>query len=219
MDNFNSTAPNPATHLMPGTKTITKDDWEKNYWFNSLQMVTVVNPKPDAWPFMVELRHFNINGGATERFPGVIANVYLDQMSKILAQDDDRLGYMADPNLMKIYYDKLIIDVEDLITQTSSVPAYLQMPKPPAAPAVERAPWDASVGERASNIAPAPIAPPSFPEPRQPEPEPPIVPKERTFELDGNKYKLVIANTGQKMHYKNGKIITGADFNKAASLL
>jgi hypothetical protein len=210
----NSIAPSPASHVTPGIQTITKDEWQKKYWFNSLQMITVLNPKPDAWPFMVEMRHFNINGGATERFPGTIANVYLDQMSKILAQDDDRLGYMTDPNLMKIYYDQLIVDVEDLITQSSVAPAYLPAPIQSTA---ERAPWDASVGERASDIAPNPVITPSFPEP--PEPEKTAVPAEKTFEQDGSKYKIVVSGNGHKLHYKDDKPINAADYNKAASLL
>lgn len=224
MDNFAGIAPTPASHITQGTtlaQNITMDEWRQKYWFNSLQMVTVVNPKPDLWPFMVEGRHFEIGGGATERFPGVIANVYLDQMSKILAQDDERLGFMADPNLSKIYYDKLIVDVEDLIQQASVVPAYLRMPQAAPQQQIERAPWDSTVGERASDLAatlPPPPAP-TFPEPKAPEPEQPIVPQERSFEQDGSTYKLVVGKDGRKLHYQNGKLITAADFNKAASLL
>lgn len=224
MDNSDSLVPTPTTHVMPQNMTnITKDEWRQKYWFNSLQMVTVINPKNAEWPFMVEGRHFVIGPKATERFPGIIANVYLDQMSKILAQDDDNLGFMADPNLMRHYYDKLIIDVEDLISQTSPVPAYMRNVAPTAIPEAERAPWDASLGERASDLA-ATLPPPPAPTFNEPgsghqEPENPIVPEERTFEQGGNTYKLVVTANGSKMHYRDGKLVSAADFNKAASLL
>lgn len=219
MDNSNGIGVTPASHVVPGQQNITKDEWRQKYWFNSLQMVTVVNPTKDAWPFMVEMRHYNIEAGANERFPGIIANVYLDQMSKILAQNDDRLGFMADPNLMKIYYDKLIIDVEDLIQQASSIPAYLRMPAQPQTPSAERAPWDASVGERATDVAPNPTVAPSFPEAKAPEPVKPVEPQERSFEQDGNKYKMVVGKDGRKMYYKGSQLTSASEFNRAASLL
>lgn len=222
MDNSSGIAVTPASHVVQNQPTtITKDEWQRKYWFNSLQMVTVINPKPNAWPFMVEMRNYNIDGGATERFPGAIANVYLDQMSKILAQDDDRLGFMTDPNLMKIYYDQLIIDVEDLVQQSSSVPAYLRMPQQTVqVPQAERAPWDASVGERASDLAVPVAPPPTFPEPR-PKPTAPgeIKPEVREFEQDGAKYKMVLAKTGLKMFYRDGRRTDAAEFNRAASML
>lgn len=225
MDNSNGIGVTPASHVMPGQTNITKDEWRQKYWFNSLQMVTVVNPKPEAWDFMVEMRNYTIGAGTHERFPGIIANVYLDQMSKILAQDDDRLGFMTDPNLMKIYYDQLIVDVEDLVNQASSIPAYLQMPARPATPVAERAPWDASIGERATDVAPnaAPVS--SFPEAKPQQPEvTTVVPspeeeKESNFDYDGNKYKMVLAKNGTKMYFKDGRRTDVGEFNKAASML
>lgn len=115
---------NPQTAYNPNK--ITKLDFNKKYWFTSLQMVEVINPTAEDYPFMVEMRHFIVKAGANERLPGVIANVYLDQMSKILAQGDDKLAFMADPQLMKIYFDKLIVDVESLIPEINNVPAYLR---------------------------------------------------------------------------------------------
>src|SRR5260221_3813940 len=99
----NSTFPNQS----PPPGMLTKEQFNARYWFTTLQMVTVLNP---AWyreggtgeavsrdfPFMVELRHFIIRAVQHERLPGIIANVYLDQMAKILAQNDDKLGYMSD---------------------------------------------------------------------------------------------------------------------------
>lgn len=207
----------------PSSQPITMDDWRKTYWFSPVQMVNVVNPKPEAWNFMVEMRHFTVPAGGHERFPGPIANVYLDQMSKILAQDDDRLGYMSDPNLMKIYYDQLIVDVESLIKEATQLPAYLQTPTAGrlATSSAERAPWDSGLGERATDIAPnaAPVLPP-FPDAKQiVSPLAETKPEARQFEQDGSKYKLVVGVDGRKLHYKDSKLTTAAEFNRAASLL
>lgn len=206
---------------MNPTQQITKEEFNKKYWFNSLQMVTVLNPKLEDWPFMVEMRHFIIKSGATERFPGVIANVYLDQMSKILAQDDDKLGYMADPSLKRLYYDKLIIDVEELVSDYSPTPEYLRNVPQSAqgtAPS-EKAPWEENM-ERASTVAPnvAPAPPVSAPELPE-EPEAPPKPETKEFEVNGSKYKSVINKNGNAMFYKNGQMTTSAEYNRAASML
>lgn len=210
---------------MNPTGTLTKKQFNDTYWFTSLQMVMVVNPKEIDWPFMVEQRHFIIKAGGKEEFPGVIANVYLDQMSKILAQDDDKanggkLEYMSDPNLKKLYYDQLIVNVRSLVSEYESGPAYLKNVAPAAqtsAPS-EKAPWEENM-ERASDVAPAPpIATPEKPQPPE-VPEPKAETKEKEFELEGVKYKLVINKNGNEMYYKGGKMTDSATFHKAASLL
>lgn len=218
MDNSQSFAPGPQTHIEPPQQNLTQEDWNKAYWFNSLQMVTVMNHKADDYTFSVVGRHFMVpgNGGHAE-YPGEIANIYLDQMSKILAQDDERLEYMSDPNLMRIYYDKLIVDVRSLVQEVAQRPAYAQAPQQPQQ---EKAPWDAAMGERATDIAttlPPPPAP-SFPNPA-PAKQPEEAPKERTFDQGGNTYKLIIGKDGRKMHYKDAQLTSAAEFNKAASLL
>lgn len=206
---------------MNPTQQLTKEDFYKKYWFNSLQMVTVINPKPEDWPFMVEMRRFIIKSGATERFPGVIANVYLDQMSKILAQDDEKLGYMADPSLRRLYYDKLIVNVEELVNDYNPTPEYLRNVPVSAqgtAPS-EKAPWEENM-ERATDIAPniAPAPPVSIPETPE-QPEVPAEPETKEFELEGSKYKSVINKKGNAMFYKNGQMTTSAEYNRAASML
>lgn len=211
-----------ATTLPMAQNILTKDEWNKRYWFNTLQMVTVVNPLTYDWPFMVEMRHFIIKAGGTESFPGVIANVYLDQMSKILAQNEDKLGFMADPALKKIYYDRLIVSVESLVQEQDNTPAYLKDVPQNArleAPDNETPPW-----ERASTVVPPTTPPPVPDEPEVPSEEP--TPENREiaitlsdFELDDTKYKLVIGKDGRKLHYKNGVLTTVAEFNRAASML
>lgn len=202
--------------MPPQTQFLSKEDWAKKYWFNSLQMVTVVNPKAEDWPFMVEMRHFIIKAGSKERFPGVIANVYLDQMAKIMAQDDDRLGFMADPTLKAQYYDKLIVDVESLVNEIdTSVPNYLKdVPKTAIMQPEERAPWTENM-ERSSDIAPMP--PVVVPE--QPKVETPVKAETKEFELEGTKYKLVVSKDGREMFYKDGKMTNAAEYAKAASML
>lgn len=224
--------PNPFQTTIP----MSQEEFNRRYWFNSLQMVTVVNPKAQDYPFMVEGRHFIIRGGASERYPGVIANVYLDNMSKIMAQDDDRLGYMGDPNLKRLYYDKLIANVESLVQEHNPLPAYMQnVPQHTIAPApTDRAPWDTALGERASDIpaspptsyiAEPPIAPPVAPPAPEPKPTPePAKPAEvkaetKEFVHDDMKYKMVIGKDGRRLYYRNGQLTNADTYNKAASML
>lgn len=203
----------------PQTQFLSKTDWVTKYWFNSLQMVTVVNPKSEDWPFMVEMRHFVIKGSSKERFPGVIANVYLDQMSKIMAQDDDKLGFMADPTLKAQYYDKLIVDVESLVNEVdASAPAYLRdVPAAAIAHPEERAPWTENM-ERSSDVTVSTVPPVPKPEvPAAPETEP--KPKTKEFELSGIKYKMIVDKNDKEMFYKNGQLTSSAEYAKAASML
>lgn len=184
-----------------------KAAFNAKYWFSSLQMVTVVNPLEEDWPFMVEMRHYIIKKGAKERFPGVIANVYLDQMSKILAQHDENLGNMADPELKKIYYDKLIADVENLIQEHDNRPAYLQHIAPGAMLDVpdEVAPW-----EKASTATPA------LTNTIEPSPKPEA--GEKSFELNGLVFKMVTDDEGLATFFKNDKEIDEPAYAKAASM-
>lgn len=200
---------------------ISKEDFTKQYWFNPYQNITVINPKDTDMPFMAEGRHFIVEAGANATFPGPIANVYLDKVSRIVAQDKDELGFMADPTLKKLYYDRLIVAVESTIHEVSSTPAYLKNVQPEnlrAAP-TERAPWDASVGERASDI-PVQSPPPVISTPAQQSIEP-VKPAESTksFEFEGNKYKMTVAKDGRKMHFRGTVPISAAEYNKMASLL
>lgn len=231
----------PQTVIIPGMAPtqMTTEWFNQRYWFTTLQMVEVLNPTwyreggtgeavSRDYPFMVELRHFIIRAGQHERLPGIIANVYLDGMSKILAQNDDKLGFMSDPNLMKYYYDQLIVDVEDMMPRVDSTPAYMRnIPQTvQAGPQPERAPWDSSMGERASDtpVQPIPAAPLPVPDAVAPllapqEPTKPSAPESHEFEQDGVKYKMVTAKDGRKMYYKDGRMTSEADYSKAASLL
>lgn len=187
-----------------------KAAFNAKYWFNTLQMVTVVNPLEEDWPFMVEMRHYIIKKGAKERFPGVIANVYLDQMSKILAQHDEQLGNMADPELKKLYYDKLIVSVDSLVQEHDNRPAYLQHVAPEA---MLEAPNEVAPWEQASAIPAPPVT----------SPEPPKNPKKpdagtKSFELNGLTFKMITDEAGGSTFFKNDKPIDEASYAKAASM-
>lgn len=199
------------------------------YWFNSLQMIEVLNPAwyPESpghfvdrdYPFMVEMRHFIIKAGQTEKFPGVIANVYLDQMSKIMAQNDDKLSYMTDPELRKIYYDNLIVSVTSLVQEQFNGPEYLKNVAPSAFVSApdETPPWQENM-ERARDVATMPPQTiPDKPEPKAPEPAP--KPIDKSFEYEGAKYKLTIDIKGVKHYFKNGIMTTAAEYNRVASML
>lgn len=202
------------TQVMP----MTKEEFWKVYWFTPLQMVTLINPKYD-YKFMVEGRTYLIRAGAKEKMPGTVANVYLSQMTRIMAQDDDKMQFLSDFALMRIYYDKLIVDVESLISETSSAPAYLsQVPEHmKAAGAPETPPWQAT--------------PSSIPETnsdmkntwgkQEEKTETPKVVKESTkeFELEGAKYKMTIDKNDKEMFFRDGTRIDAATYSKAASMI
>jgi len=212
---------------------LSNKEFNDQYWFNSLQMVEVINPpwyreggqgEPvnKDFPFMVEMRHFLIRAGETAEFPGPIANLYLDQMSKIMAQNEDKLAYMTDPALRKLYYDQLIVGVRSLVQETGpNVPEYLKNVVPGTyQPADnETPPWQQNM-ERARDVLPQ--APPAAPDVQPiPEPEKPLVaePSEKSFEYDGSNYKMITNVKGGKQYYKDGKLVSVADYQKAASML
>lgn len=182
---------------------LTNKDFNDKYWFSPLMRILVINPLAEDYPFMVELRHYEIKSGANEWFPGMIANVYLDQMSRILAQNEDKLGFMADPNLKHIYYDRLIVNTEDMAPQAAQTPAYMKQTVPG-----EVAPWDTSVGERAREV---PQKAPETPEVTKPE--------AKEFEYNGLKFKMEIDESGEKNYFKNDIAIDEATYSKAASMV
>lgn len=164
---------------------------------------------------MVEMRHYIIKAGAKERFPGVIANVYLDQMSKILAQHDENLGNMADPELKKIYYNRLIVSVDSLVQEHDNRPDYLANVSPAAilpTPDDSVAPW-----EQASSVPPVTqdVAPALEPKPA------PVAPKEpvtKEFDLDGMTYRMIVNKNDKEMYYKDGRLTSAAEYARAASM-
>jgi hypothetical protein len=192
----------PAT-IMP----MTKDEFWKTYWFSPLQMVTLVNPKYD-YTFMVEGRNFFIKSGATEKLPGTVANVYLSQMSRIMAQDDDKMQYLSDFALMRQYYDKLIVDVENMVKEVSNTPAYLSdVPAHVrASDAPETPPWQQPAAPQ------APVTPP-VELPKEAEPT------TKEFELEGSKFRMTIDKNDKETYFKDGRRVDASTYAKAASMV
>lgn len=192
---------------------MTKQEFWKLYYFTPFQLVTVLNTKKNDYPFMVEGRHFIIRAGAKEKLPGTVANIYLDQMTRIRAQDDDRMNFLSDFMLMKRYYDELIVDVENLINEVDLTPAYLKdipehmkVETPSEVP-----PWSvpgtSSIPETNSDMK------------NTYEGKLPSEDIEKEFELDGVRFKYIYTKTGKKMYYKNGKLTNETEYAKAASML
>lgn len=216
---------------------MTKDEFWKKYWYSPLQMVTLINPMPYDYKFMVEMRNFVIQAGRHEKMPGTVANVYLSQVTRIMAQDDDKMQHLSDFALMKVYYDKLIIDVESLISEDHSQPEYLknvpshmrdesQPETPPWQQAAPQAP--STIPETNSQMRntvgipePTPQAPATEEEVAVTGNEQAANPVEenKEFTLNDDKFSMVIAKDGKRMYYKNGKLTSGADYNKAVSML
>lgn len=133
-----------------------KDFFDK-YWHSNTKIVTVVNPRNEDYVFQavsevgidtstgkmkVEQRSYRVKAGGNERFPGPIANIFLDQVAKLVAQDEDKIQFMIDFALRAEYYDRLTVDVEDLINTYTPHPAYLEQPKTE----VEKEPEEAFAG-------------------------------------------------------------------------
>lgn len=117
----------------------------EKYWMTNTKIVTVTNPRTEDFVFqsVVEVgvdmatgkmrsepRHYRVLAGETERFPGTIANLYLDQMSKMIAQDEDKFQFLIDFALKAQYYDQLIVDIEDLINDYVPRTEYLEKKEP-----------------------------------------------------------------------------------------
>lgn len=202
------------TTVMPTTK----EDFWKLYWFTPYQLVTLINPKSYDYKFMVEMRNFVVKAGTKEKLPGTVANVYLSQMTRIMAQDDDKTSFLSDFALMKQYYDKLIVGVDSLVSEVDSTPAYLQQVP------------ESARGEAAPELPPWQTPEPSaIPEtnsemkntynPEKVIAKVPAKPSEKEFDLNGQKFKMTIDKNDKETYFRDGTRISAADYNKAASML
>jgi len=201
--------------MSPDT-SLTRKEFYERYWFTPLQMITLINPKVEDYKFMVEMRHFVIRAGAQEQMPGTVANVYLSQMTRILAQDEDKMQFLSDYNLMKQYFDRLIVDVKSMIQEVELQPAYLkQVPETMRGEGPETPPW-----QNKQVDAPSAIAQPNS-EMRDTLKETDL--KEtgevKEFELGKDKYKMIVNKKGGSMFYKNGKMTSEVEYAKAVSML
>lgn len=231
----------PQNNLAP--VGLTKQEFNQRYWFTSLQMVTVKNLKATDYPFTCEMRHYIVRAGATEDFVGSIANVYLSNMSRIMAQDEEKLEFMSDPSFMAMMYDRLIEKIKNLAPQYDPTPTWQQAVQQQAAatppwmqasqpqqpqqapatppwqqPAEEQAPLPAPNMERSTQVA---QTVPPLAQQYAPAPEAPKGPEEssKEFELHGAKYRTVTTKNGDMVYFKDGKRTSAADYSKAASML
>lgn len=189
---------------------MTQDEFWEKYWFTPLQLVKVINPLAYDYEFLVENRPFIVEAGSKKRLPGNVANIYISNVSRIRAQEDDKFQFISDYALMKQYYDEIIVEIEDLSNGQGSIPAYLKQPKQAAGAtgADENPPWDADAKAQntikpANNVGESSVELPSDP----------------SFEYQSDKYKVIIDKNDKKMFYKNGKLTSEAEYSKAASLL
>lgn len=220
----------PARSFMqPTVMPLTKEEFWKVYWFSPLQMVELRNPQKYDFQFMVELRNFVVKAGAVEKFPGTVANLYLDQMAKIQAQDDDKLNLLSDFAFRKLYYDKLIVNVESLIKEESTGPAYLKdIPEHLKVAATdETPPWQLPDAKVESSIPETNTAmtntydttPPTKPGSVDATLNPKAKAETKEFELNGLTFKSVTDNEGVVTFFKNDIAISEGDYSKAASMI
>lgn len=121
-----------------------EQQFNEKYWYSNTKIITVANPRSEDYIFQAttevgvdmvtgkmksETRQYRVAAGKEERFPGPIANMYLDQMAKLVAQDEEKIQFMIDYALKAQYYDDLIVGIEDLINTYQSHPAYLDKPE------------------------------------------------------------------------------------------
>jgi hypothetical protein len=119
--------------------SLEEQEFVTKYWHANTEVVTVINPTKDDYDFQAtvdagidiatgrpkpEARQYRVPAGGTARFPGSVANMYLDQMSKLLSQQENKFERMVDFSTKAEYYDRLTADTEDLIQSYVPNPAY-----------------------------------------------------------------------------------------------
>lgn len=109
----------------------------EKYNFDNYVHITVANPTTTNFTFVMmiqtgmdralgkpreEQRTFMVPAGGKERFVGSVANLYLDQMSKKMAQEEEKFSDMADFSAKGRYYDDLIVSIDDPFSDAAYVP-------------------------------------------------------------------------------------------------
>jgi hypothetical protein len=131
------------------------------YGFNNFKIVTVSNPTAEDHEFQItmevgvdpvtgklktEARKYIVKAGGHERFPGVVAQKYLDEMAKKLSQEEDQFKLYVDYGTRSKYYDRLIEDVEDLVSGPVNFEHLKPQGEPEASEAAENEPEVAFAG-------------------------------------------------------------------------
>lgn len=116
-----------------------QDEFSKKYVFNNFRLYTVMNPLTTVFKFkcttevgfdqelrraISETREYEVPAGGSQRFPGPVAGLYLDQMAKLVAQRDGKFARFIDYSFRDELYHDLIADEEDLINNYRAFPQY-----------------------------------------------------------------------------------------------
>lgn len=114
-------------------------DFNEKYVFNNFRFYTVLNPLTTPYTFkctveegfsqelhrpISQTREYMVPAGGSRRFPGPVAGLYLDQMSKIKAQNDKKFASIIDYSFKDEMYQSLIADTEDVIESYRAFPQY-----------------------------------------------------------------------------------------------
>lgn len=105
-------------------------EFNDKYWLTNLKLAIVVNPLHEDYKFQcavetgvelatgrpkTEVRTYIVKAGGSERFPAPVANLYLKQMSQLLAQDDNTYNQYIDYSHRAELYDRLIVEIIDMV--------------------------------------------------------------------------------------------------------
>jgi len=178
---------------------MTKKQFYDKYWFTPFDMVKIRNIKSEDFRFMVEMRHFIIRANSELNVPGTVANVYLNQMTKILAQDEEKMHLLSDYNFRAEFYDRLIVETSNNMPVMDSTPEYLK-----------RVPQEAKVSEV---------------KPMQPNQGNETVEQSKNeestkeFTYENMTYKMITDKNGEKMYFRDGRRTSEAEYSKAASMI
>lgn len=186
----------------------------EKYWFSNLQMITIRNPLDDDVVFMHEMRTYGIKAKTENRFPGSIANLYLDQMARILAQKDNDLGAIADAAKCGAYYDELIVHVEESAPEYSQEFGFATVPKN-VSTIEPKQPFQSNEFIPPVNDAPI-IREPQLPPSQVPQMKPG---ETREFTLGEDSFASMVMEDGSKAYLKNGNPIEQPEYARAVSML
>lgn len=116
-----------------------QNEFNLKWVFNNFRLYTVTNPLTETFKFkcttevgfsaelrkpVTETREYEVVAGGSQRFPGPVAGLYLDQMSKLKAQKDGKFGQIIDWSFRDEMYQKLVADMEDLVDNYKAFPQY-----------------------------------------------------------------------------------------------
>lgn len=198
----------------PQTPITTEEEFNRKFWYTPEQIVVVRNPLKVPFDFTVENRRYRVEAGKEQTLTGFIANVYLDQLSRIIAQNENKFEHMIDPALRAQYYDRLIVSFQDVVPVYNEIPDYLQ-----SNAMVDN---DAQPFAHLANKPAEPVVPPAPFAPEEVAIEDtvtePTLPEDKQFEYDGHVYELRHIEE-QPVYTRDSQPIDDNEFYKAASML